>query len=148
LPQASTPAAPSPSATRQRAPGDRLGSGAAERAIADDRVGRVGVDVEHRREVDVEAERRQLAAQRRADVLGERAVGVGRVVVVGQHRRPLRRRRAHPLHHPALLIDRDQERQVGGRGGVQLRGSARSTRRCRSPPAAPAPPPPRPAGCA
>ena len=49
--------------------------------------------------------------------VGQRAIDVGRVVVVGQHRRPLRRRRPHPLHHPALLIDRDQERQVGRRRG-------------------------------
>src|SRR5690606_34363042 len=52
---------------------------AAERAVADDRVGLVGVDVEHRREVDVDAERRQLAAEGAADLLGERLV-VGRRV--------------------------------------------------------------------
>ncbi len=42
-------------------------------AIADDRIGRVGVDVEHGRVVEVDADRPQFSRQRGGEPLGQRA---------------------------------------------------------------------------
>ena len=73
----------------ERAARHGLGLGA-ERAIADDRVRRVRVHVEHRREVDVEAERAQLVAERAADLRGElarrRAAAKPSCARIGGHR--------------------------------------------------------------
>jgi hypothetical protein len=77
------------------------------------------VHVQHRREVDVEPQRRQLAPEREADRARQPFVVGRRMPVERQHRRPLRRRRAHALHHPTLLIDRDQHRRPGRRCRVQ-----------------------------
>ena len=50
------------------------------------------------------------------------ACGVGRRAALAEpaHRRPLRPRRAQPLHAPALLIDRHAQRRVSRRPLVQL----------------------------
>ena len=86
LPHASMPARVE--AARERERRARHGRGVVpERAVADDRIRRVRVDVEHRREVDVEAERAQLVAERAADLLGGARV-VGRQPIVRHHRRP------------------------------------------------------------
>ena len=51
-------------------PGDRVGP-LGQRAIADDRILRIGVDVEHRRVVERDADRSQLARQRARKSLGQ-----------------------------------------------------------------------------
>jgi hypothetical protein len=90
---------------------------AAEAAIADHRAIRIAVDVQHGREVEVEAERAQLAAEH-----ARRALGQLRVVDRPEraHRRQLEQRRSEPLHAPPLLIDRDPGWRLGRAGARQL----------------------------
>ncbi len=95
--------------------GDEL-RGAREAAIADDRVVGVAVDVDDRREVEVETAVEQLRR--------ERAGEVSRVLdgpaAEDPHRRPLGPGRAQALDPSALLIERDDERGVLGRERVEL----------------------------
>jgi hypothetical protein len=87
--------------------GARIGP---ERAIADHRVLRVGIDVENWSEVDRKAERAQLAPQQFAATPRE-----GRVSQRAKrpHRRQFEHRGTQPGDPPPLLIDRDQEGQAG-----------------------------------
>jgi len=107
-------------ARERERPTRRTGRVAAERALADDRVRGVRVHVEHRREVDIEAERAQLVAHRAADLLGDPLVLTGGQPVVRHHRRPHRRGRAHALDEPALLIDGDQARRAVGSAAMEV----------------------------
>jgi hypothetical protein len=75
-----------------------------EAALADDRVGRVVVDVQHRREVPVDAERLQAARDGRAHGLGAVRVAAG----AQRHRRWRLGQEGHPYHGAALLVDADQ----------------------------------------
>jgi hypothetical protein len=81
-----------------------------ERAIADHRVLRIGVDVEDRRVVEGDADRLQLGGQRAREPLGQRVVAAP---PERRHRRPLGERRLQPRDPPAFLIDRHPERQSG-----------------------------------
>ena len=81
-----------------------------QRPIADDRVLRVGVDVEHRRVVERDADALQLERERPRESLRQRLVAAA---PERRHRRPLRERRLQPRDPAALLIDRDPERQLG-----------------------------------
>ena len=84
LPQAATPAACS--ASMMHAPSrDDVGRGLGQRAIADHRVLRVGVDVEHRREVERDADGAQLGGQRPGEARGERLVADAPSVAIGGH---------------------------------------------------------------
>ena len=91
----------------------------AEGAITDDRICGVGVDVEDRREIDIEPERAQLVADRTADLLCGLGVERCREAVVRHHRRPPGGGRPHALDEAALLIDRDQRRGPVGGGEVE-----------------------------
>ena len=88
----------------------------AEAALADDRVGRVVVDVQHRREVPVDAQVTQAARHRRADLLGQGLVADG----AQRHRGRRLRQAGGPHDRAALLVDADQRplahrgTQVGG----------------------------------
>ncbi len=85
-------------------------------ALGDDRVRRVVVDVEHRREIPVEAHARKAAPDRLADRFGERHVAAG----AERHRRRRVRQEAGAHERAAFLIDADQRAlahrlaQVGG----------------------------------
>jgi hypothetical protein len=96
---------------RDAVPGDELGGGA-ERAGGDDRVGRVAVHVDRRREHQVDPE----ARQRRGGVPGGGPGQVDVVQIAEQPRRgqrpPVRRREVAEL--AALVVDRDH--QVGPLG--------------------------------
>ena len=81
-----------------------------QRAIADDRVLRVGVDVEHRRVVERDADGLQLGGQRAREPLRQRDVAAA---AERRHRRPLGERRLQPRDAAAFLIDADPERQLG-----------------------------------
>jgi hypothetical protein len=94
-----------PAPERQGVIGDHFRS-AAERPVADDRVARVGVHVEHRSEVPADTERGQLAAE------GASHRARARNVTRRAHRahvRPWRERGAQALHATALLIGRNHE---------------------------------------
>ncbi len=102
LPQAATPA-PCSAAMIARAEARRPSAASlAERAIADDGILRVGVDVEHRRVVERDADRFQLRGQRPREPLGQRDVAAA---PERRHRRPLGERRLQPRDPPAFLID-------------------------------------------
>ena len=106
LPQEATPPAssPRPSATPSRATSS---ASRVKRAVADDRVGRVGVHVEHRREVPVEAHRAQLVREQPAHALGERLVAaLAQLAHGGQGGE---RRAAQARHAAALLVHREEE---------------------------------------
>ena len=79
-----------------------------QRAVADDRVLRIGVDVEHRRVVERDADGTQLGGQRCGEPPRQRRVAAA---PERGHRRPHRERRLQPRHPPALLIDAHPERQ-------------------------------------
>jgi hypothetical protein len=89
----------------------------AEGAVADDTPGASAVEVEHRREVEVDAEPRQPGAQGR----GVRAhlVGGGALGEPARRRRPPDDRARH-RHAAALLVGRDQQRTA--RTGPQAVG--------------------------
>ena len=102
---------------RRRMPADARRI-AGEAAVADHRVVRVGVDVDHRREVQADPEVRQLTGDRRGHRRRRR-----RIVALAQqtHRRPLGPRRPQPLDATTLLVDRQQHRGLGRRRRVQGR---------------------------
>jgi hypothetical protein len=77
-------------------------TGRAERAVADDGVVRVGVDVERRGEVHVEVDRAKLPGEHAAG--GVRELDVARQAQ-GSHRRHVREPVAQAADPPALLID-------------------------------------------
>ena len=107
---AATPPSCSPSA-KGTAVAATCSRGRAEAAFGlGDRAARPG-DVEHRREVDVDAELAQV--RRRAPALLAAEGGAARAHL----RRRGRRGAAEPLHQPALLVDHHQQRvaQAGGR---------------------------------
>ena len=65
---------------------------------------------------------RELVAERPADLLGDRLVLGRREPIVRGHRGPPGRRPAHPLHHAAFLIDRDQRGRAVRRAAMKLAG--------------------------
>ena len=82
----------------------------AERALGDDGVVRVVVQVQHRREVPVEAQRAHRARHRRADFARQ-------LRIVGGAQRHRARRRRHPgrAHHgAAFLVEGDQGARTHG----------------------------------
>ena len=89
---------------------------AAETAVADHGVGRVRVDVDDRREREIDAQVGELAAERVCHRGGE-----GEIIVLAEpaHRRPRCPPVAQTLHAATFLVDRDDERQLGGSRGVQ-----------------------------
>ena len=90
-------------------PRDILGA-FGERAIADDRVLRVRVDVEDRRIVEGDADGEELVGQRLGKPLGER-FGLPAGAPQRRHRRPLRERILQTGDAPALLVDADPRRR-------------------------------------
>ena len=80
-----------------------------QRAIADDRVLRVGVDVEHRRVVERDADRPQLRGQRRGEPRRQRASPLRPSAAIGGHSV---NGASQPRDAPAFLIDADPERQL------------------------------------
>jgi hypothetical protein len=121
LAAAHQPGAAQPAPERHRV-GAHRGGVAAEGAVADDRVGGVCVYVEHGREVPADAQRRHLFAQRPPHGRRPRRIAARTHRL---HRWPLGRRGAHPLHQPALLIDRHQQRRGCGRRRPQRRHQRR-----------------------
>ena len=87
---------------------------ASECAIADDWIVRIGIDIHHRREIHVEANRTQLLAhlQRNRRCQGE-IVGIAEAT----HRRHVEERGTEPRHPSPLLIDTDERRELGRRSG-------------------------------
>ena len=83
-----------------------------QRAVADDRVLRIGVDVEHRRVVERDADRLQLRGQRAGEALGERDVAAA---AERRHRRPLGERLLQPRDAAAFLVDADPGRAIARR---------------------------------
>ena len=79
-------------------------------AIADDRVLRVGVDVEDRRVIEGNPHRFELGGQRPGKPLGERDVAAP---AQRRHRRPFGERRLQAGNAAAFLIDADPRGQVG-----------------------------------
>ncbi len=69
----------------------------------------IGVDVEHRRVVERDADGLQLRRQRAREPLGQRDVAAA---PERRHRRPLGERRLQPRDAAAFLIDADPERQI------------------------------------
>ena len=90
-------------------PGDVLGL-LRQRAIADDRVLRVGVDVEDRRVIEGDADALQLGRERSRESLRQLRVAAA---AERRHRRPLGERRLEARDAAAFLIDRDPGRQIG-----------------------------------
>ena len=84
---------------------------AAEGAVADDRVRRVGVDVEDRREIEVESDGAELHGDGGGGAADE-------IEIVEQaelaHRRQREEGRGHARDAAALLIDADERGQIGG----------------------------------
>ena len=73
-----------------------------QRPVADHRVLKVRVNVEHRRKVEGDADRRQLGRERRREPLGQRLVAA---TTQRRHGRPFGKRRAEPRDAPTLLVD-------------------------------------------
>ncbi len=99
-----------------------------KRAIADDRTA-PPVEVEHRREAEVDAVRAQLGSEHVAE-RGRHAAGLQYVAVPQlaepAHRRQTREPAAEPLHAPAFVVDRNQQWRIAqrvdlGRQPKQLR---------------------------
>ena len=108
LPQAAMPSACSVRMIADAEPGDVLRA-FGQRAIADDRVLRIGVDVEHRRVVERDADGLQLRRERRAN----RSASVSSPLRAERgHRRPLGERRLQPRDAAAFLVDADPQRQL------------------------------------
>ena len=89
-------------------PGDVLGA-IGQRTIADRRVRRIGEDVEDRRVVERDPDRRQLGGQRAGKTRREPLVAAP---PERRHRRPPRERPLQPGDPAALLVDADPERQL------------------------------------
>ena len=87
---------------------------AGERAVADHGVREVRVDVDHGREVDVEARAAHLCAEPSAD----RAHVVGRALAELAHRRKRLESLGQPCDAAAFLVDREEERT--GRDRLEL----------------------------
>ena len=68
---------------------------------------RIGVDVEHRRVVERDADGGELARERAAESFGQR-LGAG--AAEHRHRRPARERLLQPRDAAALLVDADPRR--------------------------------------
>ena len=96
--------------------GARVG---AERAIADDRVFGLRVDVEDRREVEVEADGAELGPDRGRRRHHQVEVAERRELA---HRGKSERRRRQAHHAAAFLIDADERRQIA-RGRLEQRGA-------------------------
>ena len=82
-----------------------------QRAIANHRVLRIGVDVENGRVVEVDADGAQLGRERGGEARGQRLVAASSQ---RRHRRPFGERPLQARDAPALLIDADPERPVRG----------------------------------
>ena len=80
-----------------------------ERAIANDRVLRVGLDVEHRCVVEREADRFELGRERAREPFRQPTVAAP---AQRRHRRPLGKRRLQSGHAAAFLVDGDPRRKV------------------------------------
>ena len=117
------PSACSAADDRGAEPRDVLGR-LRQRAIADDRVLRVRVDVEHRRVVERDADRPQLGGERAREPLGQRDVAAA---AERRHRRPLGERRLQPRDAAALLID---AAPTSGRSGTSRDASNASSATC------------------
>ena len=76
----------------------------AERAIANDRIFGIRVNVEDRRVIERDADRRQLGRKRRCKPLRKRRIAASSE---HRHRRPHGERRTQPRHAAAFLIDAD-----------------------------------------
>src|SRR5437762_1796037 len=72
----------------------------AERAVADDRIARVGVDVEHGREIERDADGLELRGERRSKTARQRLVAGA---AERRHRRPLGERRTQARDASTLL---------------------------------------------
>ena len=81
-----------------------------QRAVADDRVLRIRMDVEHRRIVERDADRRELQPQRAGKPRGKRRIAAS---AERRHRWPLGEGSFEARDAPAFLIDAHPERQVG-----------------------------------
>ena len=83
-----------------------------QRAIADHRVLRVGVNVEHGRVVERDADGVELGRERRREARGE-PIALGRPGAAQRdHRRPLGERPLQPRDTPAFLVDADPQRDL------------------------------------
>jgi len=71
----------------------------------------MGIDVEHRSEIQVDSDRTQLTPEH---LPGERREDGVIVISEHAHRRQLDDRRTQPSNPPALLIDTDQSRSLRG----------------------------------
>jgi hypothetical protein len=115
---------------RERQPqhGARLGR-AGERSVADDRVRRVRVDVEHGREVHRHAEVREATPHDLARALDDLLPRPPE----HSHRRQGREGRLEPLDAPSLLVERDDRGELavlrGGRGHLRRQRAQRLHRR-------------------
>src|SRR5439155_672700 len=116
---------PEPARQRDAQAGDprRVGP---EGAVADHAVARVGPDVEHRGEVEVDADRAQLVPHGAADRLGEAGVAPRAHHGGG---REMRERPRQPVDTPALVVERDQRAHPGAAvaGAAAAAGRARRT---------------------
>jgi hypothetical protein len=129
LPTAAVPAARSPRASaRASAVTARRRGGT---PVADHRA-RAVIEIEHRREAEVDAVRAQLHADG-APVLERRGLRGGgiRIPLLAEraHRRNRAEARAKPLHAPALVVDRDQQRRIAQRVDVARERRERVRRR-------------------
>ena len=107
LPQAATPSLCRPWMIAAPSRRDLVGL-LGQRAIADDRILRVGVDVEHRRVVERDADGSQLGRQRPREPLGQRRVAAA---AERRHRRPFGERRLQARDPAAFLVDAHPGRQ-------------------------------------
>ena len=85
--------------------------GLSQRAIADDRVPGIGVNVEHGGVVERDPHGLQLGRERPGEPLGQRDLAAA---PEGNHRRPHGERRFQARDAPAFLIDTDPERDLPG----------------------------------
>ena len=80
-----------------------------QRPVADDRVGRLVVHVEHRGEIERHSNRRQLVRQRGGEPFSQPRVTAA---PEPSHRRPLGEGRAQPRDAPPFLVDAHPQRHV------------------------------------
>ncbi len=80
-----------------------------ERAITNHRIGGIGVDIQHRRVIEIDPDRSQLSGQRGSESFGKRLV----LAATERHsRRPLSKRGLQPRDATALLVHADPERPL------------------------------------
>ena len=97
-----------------------------ERAVTDDRVGRIGVDVQDRREVEVESEAPELSPGQRSGALRPLKVIGAREVTRRGHGGDLRAmRRLESLDASPFLVDREER----SRGGLRPKSAELSKQR-------------------